>query len=256
MIDNKISRRHFPRVRVQIPVFMKIKYMAGGEIKVYKQKAVISDLSVGGAFIIKHPAFSDAELIALAQKKAKVVLEFKLPPCNVPIMTQGRFRWSLSNDAIPGCSGIGVEFDSIATEDVLEIVRYTQSEASHLADKEKRVYPRIDTSINISLAKNIKSKVSNISASGLSFTTTPALNRNFAKGLEGKFLNIKLKLHNKQVSLRGKVVRLVKIKSGGVTGSKLGVEFHDTPSAQHRFLSGYVLVNQNKRQSYALSALA
>lgn len=244
----KNTRRDFPRTHVQIPVSLKIRYMADGKVKIYEDKAIIADLSVGGAFLIKSPQFTNAEIIALASKKAKVLMEFVLPPSKVPILAQGRFRWAAKNDQLPECSGIGVEFDNVATEDVMEIVRYTQSEAVAKMEQSKRSYTRVDTSLNINLAKDIKSRVNNISAAGLCFTTTPALKNSFAKSIDGKLLNIKLKLGGKNVAVKGKVVRMSKVRAQGITGTKLGIKFEDIPSDQHRYLSSYVLRNQAERR--------
>lgn len=250
-MKDKQIRRDFPRTHVQIPVSLKIKYMAGGKVQTYTDRAIISDISVGGAFLIKTPQFKNEEIIALASKKAKVLMEFVLPPSNVPIIAQGRFRWALKNDQLPLCSGIGVEFDNITTEDIMEIVRYTHSESISSYAKSKRIYTRVSTSLNINLAKEVKSRVNNISAAGLCFTTSPALKNSFVKSIDGKTLSIKLKLGGKNVDVKGKVVRISHIKGGGMTGTKLGIKFEKTPSDQHRFLSGYVLANQEQR-SYSV----
>jgi len=245
-------RRVFPRKVVQIPVVLKIENKSNRKKLKLAEKAFIINLGLGGVFIVSNPALPQKELNGLLEKRSRLHLEFFLPGETIAIITTGRIRWVEEKSKIfTNMTGIGVEFDDIIGEDLLEIAKYCFSEVSKKKGR-KREFLRAATNIpiNLNLFRR-ESALVNISPGGACLRVLPALGSGSLDSFFKKELKMKLKIYEKVISLTGKVkwVKSLKDKNLGKV-SYLGIEFIDIDSWDRKYIMKFIL---KKKETIASS---
>lgn len=238
-----VYKRDFLRKSVQLPVTIKIKNKEANKTLTFKEKGLISDISVGGIFVLKSPAFKKEEINSLIKRKSKLYVEFFLPNLKIPIITTGRLRWlEDSTELFPKVNGMGIEFYDISKEDILEIVKYVSREITD-GNLKKREFLRLPADIPIVFKRGAEAVVTDINIGGICLTVKPSLGKRYITSFLDKNLKIKLRLYKQTMSVIGKVRWAKNIKKDNI--SKLGIQFTQINSKDRRSIIKFMLSMRN-----------